>query len=148
MKIDKKDYTILDVLKQNARLSTQKIAKKVNIPITTVHNRIKKLENTGVVKNYTVNVDNKKLGKNTTAYILVTVDYKLLKEKKMTQYELAKKIRQNPNVELACMITGLTDILIKISVKDMDELGEFVTKYLRNVDGVERTQTAVILSEV
>ncbi len=148
MKIDKKDYAILDVLKHNGRLSTQKIAKKVNIPITTVHNRIRKLGREGVIKNYTVNIDQKKLGRNVTAYILITVDYKLLKERKMTQYELAKKIRGNPNVELACMITGLTDILIKITVKDMDELGDFVTKYLRNVDGVERTQTAVILSEV
>lgn len=148
MKLDKKDLTILEVLKQNSHLSTQKIAKKVNIPITTVHNRIKKLEREGVIRNYTVNIDQKKLGKNTSAYILITVDYRLLKEKKMTQYELAKKIMANPNVEIACMITGLTDILIKITVKDMDELGDFVTKYLRNVDGVERTQTAVILSEV
>lgn len=148
MELDKKDFAILEVLKEKSNLSTQKIAKKVNIPITTVHNRIKKLEKEGIIKNYTVNLDNKKLGKKIAAYILITVDYKLLKEIKSTQYELAKKIKSNPAVEEASMVTGATDIMIKVRAKDMDALSEFVTKYLRNVNGVERTQTAVILSEV
>ncbi len=147
-KLDKKDYSILEVLTQGSNLSTQKIARKVNIPITTVHNRIKKLEKEGIIRNYTVTLDSKKLGKNIAAYILITVDYKLLKEIKSTQYELARKIRANPSVEEANMVTGTSDIIIKVRAKDMDELSEFVTKYLRNVNGVERTQTAVILSEL
>ena len=148
MTLDEKDLAILQVLKENARLSTQKIAKKTRIPITTVHHRIKKLEKEGVINKYTVNLNMKKLGKNVSAIVLITVDYKLLKEIKLTQYDLAKKLKQNDSVEEASMVTGLSDIVIKVRVKDIDELGDFVTKHLRNIARVDRTQTAVILNEL
>ncbi|MBI3033584.1 Lrp/AsnC family transcriptional regulator [Candidatus Woesearchaeota archaeon] len=147
MDLDRKDFAILDVLKENSSLSTQKIARKLGIPITTVHNRIKRLEREKIIRNYTVNIDNPKIGKNVSAFILVAVDYKLLKEIKSSQYELARKIRSNPSVEEASMVTGATDIIIKVRVSDIGSLSEFVTRYLRNVDGVEKTQTAVILNE-
>ncbi|MDO8740514.1 MAG: Lrp/AsnC family transcriptional regulator [Candidatus Woesearchaeota archaeon] len=147
MALDKKDFKILEVLKENAKLSTQQISKKTLIPITTVHHRIKKLEKQGIIKGYTVLLDNKKLGKALAAYVLITVDYKSLREIKLTQHDMAKKLKAHEFVEAAAMVTGGTDIIIKIRVKDIDQMDEFVTKYLRNVDGIERTQTMVILSE-
>ena len=80
------------------------------------------------------------------AYILVTVDYKLLKEKGLTQHEVANKLSNHDFVEEVAMITGASDIILKVRVSNMSELDNFVTKYLRNVDGVERTQTSVVLS--
>ncbi|MFC1732651.1 Lrp/AsnC family transcriptional regulator [candidate division KSB1 bacterium] len=145
--LDDKDKKILAILKEDSSLSTQQISKKTLIPITTVHNRIKKLREEGIIKGYTVVLDHKKMGRQIAAYILLTVDYNLLKKLNISQHNLAKKIRQNPNVEEVTMVTGGTDILIKVRVADVEALDEFVTKYLRNVDGVERTQTMVILSE-
>ena len=145
--LDKKDTTIIAVLKENAKLSTQQIAKRTRIPITTVHNRIKKLEKQGIIKGYTVVLDNKKVGKPLAAFILVTVDYKRLKELKRSQYELAQQLLKHPAVESSAMITGAADIIIKLRVGNVDELNEFVTVYLRNVEGVEKTQTAIVLNE-
>lgn len=145
--LDKKDFAIVSVLKENSKLSTQQIAKRTRIPITTVHNHIKKLEKQGVIKGYTVILDNKKIGKPLAAYILITVDYKLLKEMKKSQYELAQQLLKHPAVESSAMITGAADIIIKLRVGSVDELNEFVTVYLRNVDGVEKTQTAIVLNE-
>ncbi|MBI3050990.1 Lrp/AsnC family transcriptional regulator [Candidatus Woesearchaeota archaeon] len=146
--LDSKDTSIISVLRQDAKLSTQQISKKTGIPITTVHNRIRKLQKAGVIKAYTIILDNKKIGKAVAAFILITVDYKLLKELKTTQYELAKKIRAHRLVEAASMVTGTSDIIILVRASGVDELSEFVTKYLRNLEGVDRTQTAVILAEV
>ena len=146
--LDKKDLAILEILEENARLSSQEISKKTLIPISTVHHRIKKLEKEGIIEKYTINLNKKKLGKEVASYILIIVDYKLLREMKMSQYELAKKIKKNKCVEEAAMITGGTDIIIKVRVKNIEELNEFVTKYLRNIEGVEKTQTMVILNEV
>ena len=146
--IDNKDLLIINALKRDARAPIAKIAKETGLPGTTVHNRIKKLREEGAIRGYTINVDNKKLGKEIAAYIAITVDYKLLKEKNSTQYALAEKIGKLPFVEEANMITGISDILVKIRVKNIDELNNFVTKELRNYDGVEKTQTMVILSEV
>lgn len=145
--LDRKDQAILDALRKNARLSTQQIAKLTRIPITTVHNRIKKLGKEGVIKGYTVVVDNKKLGKPLAAYILITVDYKVLKEIKKSQYELVQQLLRHPAVESSAMITGVSDIIIKVRVSTVDQLNEFVTVYLRNVQGVEKTQTSIILNE-
>ena len=145
--MDKKDATIISELKQNAKLSTQQIAKRTRIPITTIHNRIKNLEKEGVIKGYTVLLDNKKIGKPIAAYVLITVDYKLLKEIKKSQYELAQQLMKHQAVESSAMITGAADIIIKLRLGSIDELNEFVTNYLRNVEGVEKTQTAIVLNE-
>ena len=145
--LDEKDSAIIAVLKENAKLSTQKMAKRTRIPITTVHNRIKKLEKRGIIRGYTVVLDSKKIGKPIAAFILITADYKGLKELKMPQHELARQLLKNTAVESSAMITGAADIIIKLRVGSIDELNDFVTDYLRNVEGVEKTQTAIVLSE-
>lgn len=146
--LDKKDLAIIEILKHNSNLSTQQISKKTNIPITTVHNRIKKLEKEGIIKEYSVVLDHKKIGKPIAAYILITVDYKLLQQLKISQYDLTKKLKSNPVVEEAAIITGASDIVIKVRVRDIDELNEFVTINLRNIKGVDKTQTLVVLNSV
>ena len=146
--MDEKDEKVLKLLRENSKLTTHKISKRLLIPITTVHNRIKKLEKEGIIKRYTVELDNKKLGKNIAAYIHIVVDYKLLKEIKMSQQDLARKLKHYEFVEEAAMVTGGTDIIIKVRVKDIDELDDFVTKKLRNIDGIEKTQTMIILNEI
>jgi len=146
--MDEKDEKILKLLKENSKLTSQQISKKTLIPITTVHNRIKKLEKEGIIKRYTLELDNKKIGKNLAAFINITVDYTLLKQIKMSQYELAKKIKQHESVEEVAMVTGGTDIIIKVRAKDIEELNNFVTIQLRNIDGIEKTQTMVVLNEI
>ena len=145
--MDEKDERIIEVLKENSKLSTQQISKRTSIPITTVHHRIKKLEKEGVIKKYTIELDSKKIGKALSAYILITVDYKLLKQMKKTQHQLATKLKSHPFVEEADTVTGATDIMVKVKVKDIDQLNDFITKYVRNVEGVEKTKTTVVLSE-
>jgi len=63
MTLDKTDLKIIEALKTNAKQTTSQISKKFNIPITTVHNRIKKLEKNGVIKTYSPVLDYHKLGK-------------------------------------------------------------------------------------
>ena len=145
--LDEKDYAILDALKHNGRLSSQQIAKMTRLPISTVHNRLKKMENSKAIKGYTVVVDEKKTGM-IGAYILVVVNYHPPDGSTIDQYELAKKIKQISCVEEVSMTTGATDIVVKVKSRNMDELNEFVTKQLRNFKGVDKTQTLVILNSI
>src|SRR3989338_1480742 len=112
--VDEKDLAIIEVLKHNSSFSTQQISKKTSIPITTVHNRIKKLEKEGIIEGYTIRLNNKKIGRPIAAYVHIVVDYKLMKEKKISQHELAKKLKQREFVEEASMVAGPTDIIIKV----------------------------------
>ncbi len=145
--LDDKDFLILNALKDNAKLSTKELSKKLLMPLTTIHNRIKKLEKNEVIRSYTVNINDRILG-TISAYILVTVDYNILKLRNTTQYELVKAIKNNPWVEQTSMVTGTHDVIIKVRVKSVQELDEFVTIYLRNQYGIEKTQTMVILNEI
>ncbi|MGM5484314.1 MAG: Lrp/AsnC family transcriptional regulator [Nanobdellota archaeon] len=148
MELDDKDHKILEMLVKDSSLSTQKIAKKTLIPITTVHNRIKRLEKGKVIEGYTVIINKKKIGKNIFAFILIRVDSNYLKEKKITQKDLAKKIKRISCVEDISIVTGDYDIIIRIGVKDVDELNELILKKLRNISGIESTKSMIVLDEV
>ncbi|MDD9953759.1 MAG: Lrp/AsnC family transcriptional regulator [Candidatus Woesearchaeota archaeon] len=143
--MDKKDEKIIEALKENARLSTQKIAKKTRIPITTVHHRIKKLEKEGVIDTYTVTLNKKKIGLNVSAYILVTIDYNTLKQQNLTQEQIAKKIQAMDGVTEAAVVVGGTDIVLRVYATDITALKTFVIETLRNIDAVKETQTMVVL---
>jgi len=146
--MDEKDEKILNILKENSKLSSQQISKKTLIPITTVHHRIKKLEKEGIIKKYTVILDNKKIGRPVSAYILINVGYKVLRRLKITPNDIMNKLKRHELVDEATVIAGSIDILIKVRVKDIDELNQFSIERLKNIEGVERTQTMVIMDEV
>jgi len=148
MELDKKDMQIFEELKGNGRLSTQKIAKLTRIPITTVHNRIKKLEKDGYIRQYTIIPDYKKMDKGLCSLILITVNYRPAPGMKLSQVEIAKKIKRLPGVEEVLIVAGGTDIVAKLRVKDVDELNKFIIDKLRNVEGVDRTTTMVVLDSV
>jgi len=143
--MDEKDERILNVLKENSKLSTQQISKKISIPITTVHHRIKKLEKEGIIKKYTVVLDSKKIGKLISSYILIRVDYRHTKQ---SQLEMAMNLKSKDAVEEVSIVTGSIDMIVKIRVKDIAELNQFVIKYLRMMEGIERTETLVIMSDI
>lgn len=145
--LNEKDLKILDVLKYNAKLSTQQIAKRTLIPITTVHNRIKKLEKEGIIKGYTVVLDNKRLGKNITAFILINVIYNL-PGKKVKQDDLANAIKKLEVVEEVNILAGGSDLIAKVRTKDIDELNDFVIRKLRSMNGIDKTQTMIVMQEV
>lgn len=146
--MDEKDEKIIKILKENAKLSTHEISKKTLIPITTVHNRIKKLEKDGVIQGYTLNLNHVKLGKALTSYTLVSVDYGCLKQAKMSQEQLAKKLKTYDEVEEASMVTGAFDMVLKIRAKNMADLDKFITGVLREQKGIGSTQTLMVLHEL
>lgn len=148
MDIDEKDLLVLEELKQNAKRTTSQISKRVNLPITTVHNRIKKLEKLGIITRYTVELDYKKLDKPIAAYVMVQVIYMLPSGIKVMQEDVAKEIKGLPGVELVELLTGGTDILVKVRVKDVDELNDFIIRKLRKIEGVDKVQTSVVLLKI
>jgi len=142
----KEDVRILSVLKQNSKLSVREISKRTKIPATTVHTRLQKLKKDGIIKKYTVELDMKKLGRPTIAYINTNVDYAYVKKKKLTPNKIVEKIIKHPLVEFSSAVTGRVDIVFRVRVKDMQELDTFIN-FLRNQEGILRTETLVVLHE-
>lgn len=145
--LDEKDLKILQLLKEDSSLSTRQIAKKTLIPITTIHNRIKKLKKNNYIKNYTVKLDYKKLGLGFLAIILVNCDYKSLRETKKDQHQLVKEISKMHEVENVDIVTGGTDLVVKVRVKDVQEYDNFLLKKFQKINGIDKTQSLIVIHE-
>ena len=143
--IDKKDLKILEILTEDSSLSSHKISKKTLIPVTTVNNRIKKLERDGVIKKYTVEIDRSRLGFNLSAYILINLSLTELKEENMKVDDIIRIIRKNPLLESVEHVTGGIDIVLKMHVKSIEELNDYVVNTLSNYKGIEKTNTLFVL---
>ncbi|MFW9780133.1 MAG: Lrp/AsnC family transcriptional regulator [Candidatus Heimdallarchaeota archaeon] len=144
--LDDKDKIILRLLEKNARLTTAEIHDKTKIPRTTVHNRIKKMYNKGVIEKFTVKINKKKIGKGLSAFIFCTVSYRSTKGHSIDQLEVARSIKGLPEVEEVSIVTGEIDLIVKVTMADVEALNSFVIEQLRNVTGIERTVTSVVLS--
>lgn len=145
IKLDEKDAKLLEIVAKDCKLSTFEISKKTGMPVTTVHNRIKRLEAAGVITGYAAQIDRKKLGKNVVAYVLVNVTYHPAPGKTISQVELAKRLDNFEEVEETAIVAGGTDIVLKVRVEDIDALNKFVIGKLRSIEGIENTRTLIAL---
>ena len=143
--LDDKDKKILEILKEHSDYTTRQIAKKILLPITTIYNRIKKLKKDGIIKKFTIDLDNKKIGKSFAVIILVSVDYKSLRDLKKDQHYLAKQISRLLEVESVNIVTGGTDLVVKIRVKDVEEYDNFLLNKFQNISGIDKTQSLVVI---
>ncbi len=147
--LDDKDKEILRMLLEDAKVSAKDISAKIDSPITTVYSRIKRLEDSRVIKGYKPILDAGKLGRPTTAFIFVSFTYRPPgTDKDLDQREVAKKVGRFPEVQEIHIITGDWDFLIKIKEKDVNAVGKFVVDKLRTVPGISKTLTIMVFDPV
>ena len=147
LKIDEKDLAIMRVMQENCRQSTKEIAFNLNSPVTTIYTKIKKLEKLGLIKEYKAILDGKKLGKGTLAFILASVAYSHPQIGEiLSQREIAKDISKFSEVQEVHIISGDWDMLIKIRVNTVEEVGQFVVDKLRTIKGIEKTLTCMVFN--
>jgi len=140
MDLNNTDIKILQGLLEDARFSSRQIAKNVGVSVGTVLSRIKKMEDDGLIKGYSVLLDHEKLGYQLTVITEISVSKGKLVE---TETEIAKI----PNVCGVYDVTGLTDGIILAKFKSREELGVF-TKKILSLPYIERTNTHVVLTTV
>jgi DNA-binding Lrp family transcriptional regulator len=145
--LDEKDWKIIDVLKEHADYTTRQIAKKTLLPVTTIHNRIRKLKEERIIKKFTVELDNRKIGKSLVAYVLISVNLNILKQKKMSQYDLATEIGKLGFVERVDIVSGGSDLVTIIRVADVEEFDKVLLGKLQNIEGIDKTQSLIVIHE-
>jgi len=137
--LDATDLRLLKELKENARENIASLSKKLGIPRTTVHYRIKKLVEEGVIEKFTVKPDYKKLNLGTTAFILARYE----PDSGLSQREVAERIAALDGVYEVHIIAGEWDLLIKVRAPSSEEVGKIVVDRLREIKGVGQTVTMV-----
>jgi len=145
VKLDDKDRKILELLGVHAEYTTRQIAKKVNLPITTVHNRIGKLRSNGIIKKYTVELDDEKVDRSFVVYVLVSLNLGLLKQKHKGQHDVVDDVRKFYFVERADIVSGGTDMIVVMRVKDVQEFDHCLLNKLQMVEGIEKTQSLIVI---
>ena len=139
-KLDYIDFKIINLLQEDSRLSFNKIASKLGISVGTAYNRIKNLEDKGILKGYTVLVDPFRLGYTMTALILIQAEGSHI-------VDAENEIAENDDVISVYDITGDFDIAVTARFKDRIGLNAFVKKLLAT-PYVKRTVTNIILNVV
>jgi Lrp/AsnC family transcriptional regulator for asnA, asnC and gidA len=133
--MDDIDQKIIAKLQKNSRAPYKEIAGEVKISDVAVHKRIKKLQR-DVIKRFTVFVDQKKLGKNTTAILMIKCDVG-------SATEIAERLSKIPDVVEVYSTIGEYDIVAKIRTEDMETLKNIVEKRLRMIKGLHEIRTSV-----
>ena len=142
--MDEKDRSILEELITDSRKTTKAIAKALDIPRATVHDRIARMETRGVIRRYTAVPDYSQLGIGVTAFILAQFDH----SEGRSQRETAEEIADIPGIFEVNLVSGEYDILLKVRGSSIEEIGNLVVDKLRDVDGVARTLTCASFSTV
>ena len=142
--ISDEEMAILKELKKDSRLTTREIAKRIKSSAATVHRKLNSLIKDGYIKQFTIEPNWEKIGKTALAYVLINIDYQYCKRHKLSQDTMADRLINHPFVLDAVTVTGRKDIILKVRVQDTNELNKFIN-FLRNFDGVQMTETLVVL---
>ena len=141
MKIDGIDKKILRYLMEDARKPILEIARNIGISGAAIHQRLRKLESSGLLSGSKFVINPKVLGYSTMAYIGIYLD------KAMTNPRAVKQLEDIPEVLECHYTTGNWSILIKVLCRDNEHLMQVLNKKIQQIDGVSRTETFISLNQ-
>jgi DNA-binding Lrp family transcriptional regulator len=142
--LDEKDKAILRLLQADAKITVREIAAKVHLSTTPVHERIKRMEDTGVIIRYATLVDHSKIRKG-----LMAICYVSLKEhNKRSGARFIKTIQELPEVVECYIISGEFDFLLKVAVDNMDDYYDFHVNKLGQVENLGHVQSTFVMGVI
>ena len=141
VKIDGIDKKILRYLMEDARRPILEIARNIGISGAAIHQRLRKLESSGLIAGSKFVINPKVLGYSTMAYIGIYLD------KAMTNPRAVKQLEEIPEVLECHYTTGNWSILIKVLCRDNEHLMQVLNKKIQQIDGVSRTETFISLDQ-
>ena len=138
---DKKDLAILKLLQENARITIKEISAKVHLSTTPVHERIKRMEESGVIKQYATLVDHTKVKKG-----LMVICYVSLKEHSRNAGDKFIKTIRELNEVIECYnISGEFDFMLKVVCEDMNAYYDFHVNKLSQIDNMGHVQSVFVM---
>ena len=139
--VDKLDKQILAILMQNAKKAYTEIAQELFVSGGTIHVRMNKLSEAGIVKGYNLVVDHGKLGYDISAFLGIYLDKSSLYD------EVAAELEKIPEIVAAHYTTGLYNIFARIVCRDTKHLRDVLHDKIQKIQGIQRTETFISLQE-
>ncbi|SKB86301.1 Lrp/AsnC family transcriptional regulator, leucine-responsive regulatory protein [Salegentibacter holothuriorum] len=144
MKLDQKDLQILKHLQQDSKMTNKEIANKLELSVTAVFERIKRLEREGIISKYVAIISPDKVEKN----FMVFCQIKLIQHSRSYLTKLETEVTKLTEVLECYHVSGEYDYILKVLVKDMEAYREFMVTKLTNLDHIGSTQSTFIISPV
>lgn len=142
--LDETDFAILTLLQQNAKMTVKEIAERVYLSTTPVHERIKRLESTGVIRQYAALIDHSKIRKQ-----LMVICYVSLREhSKSAGAKFIKHILSLPEVTECYNISGEFDFMLKVIAEDMDDYYNFHVNKLSQSENIGNVQSVFVMGVI
>lgn len=139
--LDKKDLEILRLLQENARITIKEISASIHLSTTPVHERIRRMEESGVIKQYATLVDHEKINKG-----LMVICYVSLKEHSKNAGSKFIKIINELNEVVECFsISGEFDFMLKVITGDMNSYYDFHVNKLSQVENIGHVQSIFVM---
>ena len=135
-KIDDLDIKILSELAKDASISVPKLSKKININSSVVYSRIKRLVKKGLIKKFTIIINDEALGFNVKALTGINMDSKL-------RDNVLNELFKIPEVREVSEVTGRFDILVTMNARSLDEMHQLISEKIGRVEGVQKTETFI-----
>ena len=140
IKLDDIDHQILDILIDNTRVPFTDISKRLLISAGTVHVRVKKMEDAGIIKGSSLNLDYEKLGYSFIAYIGIYL------EKNSMTMQVLESLERIPYITVAHITTGKFNIYCKLRARDTKHAKDLIFM-IDDIEGISRTETMISLEE-
>lgn len=141
IEIDQLDKQILSILMRNAKRAYTDIANELFVSGGTIHVRMKKLEDAGIVKGYNLSINPGKLGYDITAFLGIYLD------KSSLYNTVTKELEKIPEIVAAHYTTGIYSIFAKIVCRDTEHLRMVLHDKIQPIAGIQRTETFISLDE-
>lgn len=142
--LDAIDVRILNILQENARITTLELAEQVGLSPTPCARRVKRLEDDGLIQRYVTLLDEKKAGLDLSVFISV----RLRNQTAETIDKFDRSVRSMPEITECYLVTGAHDYLLHLRVADVDALRDFLRERLVTIEGIAEAQTSIVLDKV
>jgi len=136
VELDEIDYKILETLRRDARTPFTEVGRDLGISDATVHVRVNKMMDAGIIKRYTIVVDEEALGRKVHGFVLINVNPGSLEE-------AANQLVQNERVSAVYEIHGPNDLIVKVEVGTLDEMRDLVLK-VREIPNVTTSELITV----
>ena len=144
MILDSIDKQLLTLLQKDSKQTNKELSSKLNLSVTAVYERIKKLERTGIISKYVALIEKKKINKSFVTFCSI----KLLQHSKDYVVQFEREVTKLEEVLECYHISGDYDYLLKVIVSDMDAFREFMVKKLTTISHIGSTHSAFMINEV
>ncbi len=138
--MDEIDVKIIEILAENASISTTELAEKISLSIPATNKRVRKLQKDGIITRFTVVLDREKINKKILAYVLVIL------QSESGVRQLLDYVEKEPNILECHAVTGEYDYLLKVCAVDVNGLEDMLLCLKRN-KGVIKTHSLLSLQE-